>query len=243
MTKLCVATLLTALFALGGCVPVAVGAAGMFVTTTLVEERGITGTISDAALRSGVNATWAKNQPKLLSRLSVTVREGRVLLTGRVETEAMKKEAIRLTWTVSGVVEAIDRIAVGEAPPKTSGYVGDSWITSKISTSMLTDSQIQSVNYTVKTCEGIVYIMGIARHQKELDDVIAIARKSKGVQKVVSYVRVRDTDSLTKQTERTDVDQDSTNTSRKPSHTDASLDSGLEPVELGPAPSVVEARS
>jgi osmotically-inducible protein OsmY len=110
LTQFRIAFVLMSVISLGGCVPVAIGAAGMLATTTLVEERGITGTISDAALRSGVNGTWAKNAPKLLSRVSVTVREGRVLLTGRVETDDMKKEAVRLTWTVSGVVEAIDRI-------------------------------------------------------------------------------------------------------------------------------------
>lgn len=232
---------------LTGCVPVAIGAAGVLATTTMIEERGISGTISDSAIRTGVNSKFAKEEPKLLSRTSTLVREGRVLLLGRVENEDLKKEAVRLTWNVSGVSEVLDRIEVGPAPPKTSGYVGDSWITSKISSQLLAHSRIQSINYTVKTFEGIVYIMGVARHQQELDDVIKVARESNGVKKVVSYVRVRDKDPLTKSTKKPATSptksSESTSDSSSPEKLSTSADQdGLEPVALGPEPSKVESR-
>lgn len=216
-------------FALTGCVPLAIGAAGALITTTVIEERGITGTISDSAIRSGVNTRWANAAPKLLSRVSTVVREGRVLLVGRVETQDLKKEAVRLTWNVSGVNEVLDRIVFGVAPPKTSGYVSDTWITSKINSSMLTNSRIQSINYTVKTFEGTVYIMGVARHQDELDRVVNVIRQSNGVKKVVSYVRVRDNDKSTPPK------------TTPPSGASRSQD-GLEPVALGAEPSAVESK-
>ncbi len=223
---------------LTGCIPVAIGAAGALITTTVIEERGVSGAISDSAIRSGVNSKWANAAPKLLSRVSTVVREGRVLLVGRVETQDMQKEAIRLTQNVSGVSEVLDRIAVGVAPPKTSGYVGDSWITSKISSSMLTNSQVQSINYTVKTFEGIVYVMGVARHQQELDRVIELIRQSNGVKKVVSYVRIRDTNHHHTSSEKPQTTQ-SVSTPRPRE----SAQEGLEPVALGVEPGAVESKN
>lgn len=239
------------LLILSGCVPVAVVGLGAVATTAIVEERGVSGTVSDSAIRSGVNATWLKNRAHLITHLSISVREGRVLLTGRVENSEDAVEAIRLTWTVSGVTEVIDRIQIGKSDGL-GAYLGDSWITTKIKTSYLTDSDIYSVNYTVKTVDGVVYVMGVAQTQKELDRVLQVARETRGVSKVVTYVRVKENDPKIQKgqarkaearatSEDEDPQQPSSSESSTPTASDSEND--LDPIALGPVPDRPSARN
>lgn len=228
-----------------GCVPAAVVGLGALTTTAIVEERGVSGTISDSAIRSGVNAVWLKNRAHLVTHLSISVREGRVLLTGRVATSEDAVEAIRLTWTVSGVTEVIDRIQVGQSDGLGS-YLSDGWITTKIKTAFLTDSEIYSINYTVKTCDGVVYIMGIAQTQKELDRVVQQARETRGVSKVVTYVRVKENDvKIQKGQSRTQASQSVAGTDESgeinsqgalPTSSSDGGENDFDPVTLGPVP-------
>ena len=48
------------------------------------------------------------------------------------------------------------------------------------------------VNYSIETINGVIYVMGIAQSQDELDRVVNHARNISGVQRVVSYVRLKD---------------------------------------------------
>jgi hypothetical protein len=46
---------------------------------------------------------------------------------------------------------------------------------------------VSSVNYQLRAANGVVYVMGIAKNRAELDQVIALARKS-GANRIVSHV-------------------------------------------------------
>src|SRR4029077_16263091 len=56
---------------------------------------------------------------------------------------------------------------------------------------MVVDADIRSVNYTIDTANGSVYLIGSARSHAELDRAPRIARYVPGVQRVVSYVEIR----------------------------------------------------
>ena len=51
---------------------------------------------------------------------------------------------------------------------------------------------MQSINYSVETVDGTVYLMGIAQNGSELQRVQDHARNLAYVRKVVSYVRLKD---------------------------------------------------
>lgn len=71
-------------------------------------------------------------------------------------------------------------------------YAHDKWISAKINSRLFVTSGISSRNYEVIVSGGVVYLVGIATGQEELDLVIEICRQTKSVQKVVSYVRLMD---------------------------------------------------
>ena len=69
--------------------------------------------------------------------------------------------------------------------------VRDTWISSQIRSNLVFTSQVRSVNYTIDTVNGSVYLIGSARTQAELDRVTEAARNVPNVKRVVSYVEIR----------------------------------------------------
>lgn len=174
---------------LSGCIGAAVGA-GATVGVAAAQEGGIKGAASDTAIRLAVTDAWLKHNLDMYSRLSMTVKEGRVLVTGSVPTPDMRVDAIRLVWQAEGVKQVINEIRV-DGGDGITGYMTDTWVTGNIKTRVALDKYIQSINYSIETVGGTVYLMGVAQDQKELDRVVSYARNTKYVKNVVSYVRMR----------------------------------------------------
>lgn len=188
--KLPTAILLAALL-LPGCNPVAVAVgAGASVGVAAAQEGGIRTSVTDNAIQLKINDLWAKKNFVIFRKLGTTVKEGRVLITGSVPTPEMRVEAVRLAWQVEGVRQVLNEISVDDGRGVT-GAVTDTWITSNLKTKLMLDKYVQSINYTIDTVNGNVYLMGIAQDQKELDRVIDYARNATQVKNVISYVRLR----------------------------------------------------
>lgn len=173
-----------------GCTPVelAVGA-GAATGVAASQERGIVASAKDTAISFQIQELWFRTDHVMFGKLSTSVSEGRALVTGKVQDPEMRVEAIKLAWQVEGVKEIINEIEVVN-----SGSIADSardfWITTQLRGQITFDKDIRSINYSIDTVNGTVYLMGIARDQAELDRVTNHARNLSYVKRVVSYVRV-----------------------------------------------------
>jgi osmotically-inducible protein OsmY len=156
------------------------------------QERGFKGAVSDVKIQAQINDLWFKRSFDMFQRVNMTVHEGRVLLTGFVPTQEMRMEAVRLAWKAEGVREIINEIQVDRAPgPLTDAK--DIWITTQLRTKIMLAKDVDAINYSIETINGVIYLMGIAQSARELEIVTDIARKIDGVEKVLSYVRVKTT--------------------------------------------------
>ena len=172
------------------CVPVGI-ASGVAASTGIAagQEGGLKSAVSDTGIRARINDYWFKYDTEMFSKVNLTVDQGRVLLTGVVQKPEHRVEAVRLAWQAKGVKQVINEIQVGNE--RSFGtFAKDKWISSQLRTEMILNKNIQSINYTVDTVRGTVYLMGVAQNQTELTRVINIARKTKGVKQVVSYVKM-----------------------------------------------------
>jgi osmotically-inducible protein OsmY len=175
---------------LAGCVGAAVGGAAA-VTTAAMEERGLKGAAKDTAVRAAILDKWIDKSEEMTRKVDITITEGRVLLTGIVPSQQMRLDAVRLAWQANGVKEVINEIQVN-ANAGIGTYARDTWITTQLVGKLTVDKHVLSINYSVETVDGIVYLMGIAQNQAELDRVQNHARNLSYVRKVVSYVRLKD---------------------------------------------------
>ncbi len=153
------------------------------------QEGGIPRAYNDAKIKVLINEAWFNYDLEAFRKLSTTVNQGRVLITGVVQNPEHRVEAVRLAWQVTGVNQVINEVRVADSMGVT-GFVKDTWITSRLRGSLTLDREVQSINYTIDTVQGVVYLMGVAQNQAELNRVIETARTISGVKQVVSYVKL-----------------------------------------------------
>ena len=128
---------------------------------------------------------------KLFRKVGVTVEEGRVLLTGQVESLDHRLRAVRQAWQADGVREVINEIEVNDEST-VEDFARDIWISTQLKSKLLLDKAVRSIDYSVETVNYQVYLMGIAQSQAELNRVIGHAKNIDYVRRVVSYVRLKD---------------------------------------------------
>jgi len=188
-SMLYVLPLLACLMVVQGCAGVLVGAAAS-VGVAAYDERGVAGVAQDTKIATLIRAAYFDTEIELLQDVGLEVYEGRVLVTGIVPTEEMRADAVRLAWQVADVKDVINELIVNQNTTLTDA-ARDTWITTKLKASLTGDETIFSINYGIETVNGIVYLIGIAQDQGELNRVIAHAREVERVRRVVSHVRVK----------------------------------------------------
>ena len=182
-------TLAASAMVLSSCVPVVAAGVGTAVGVAAVQEGGLNEAASDAGIQVAINNLWFKHDTTMFRKLDMTVNQGRVLLTGVVQDPQHRIDAVRLAWQVKGVKQVINEIKVANSEGFV-GYAKDTWITTRLRSAILVDGDVESLNYSIDTVQGTVYLMGFAQDQKELDLVIQKARTIPNVKQVVSYVKL-----------------------------------------------------
>ena len=122
--------------------------------------------------------------------INVTSFNRIVLLTGEVPDEVMKEQAERFVMTIPNVRNIINEIAIAENSSLTSRSK-DSLITSRVKGRFLTKGKFQINHIKVLTENGIVYLLGMVKHE-EADNAAEIASATSGVLKVVKVFEYLD---------------------------------------------------
>ncbi|MBX9634585.1 MAG: BON domain-containing protein [Magnetospirillum sp.] len=183
------ALILTSAGLLSGCAGAVIGA-GATTASAAAEERGLEGAIDDAKIRAEINHLWFQRDIEMYRQVTLTIKEGRVLLTGTVPAPEARVEAVRLSWQAAGVREVLNEIQV-HGDTGFSDYAKDVTISQKMKSRLLFDKEIRNINYTVDVNDAVIYLMGVAQSDAELERVIAYARDISGVRGVVNHVRLR----------------------------------------------------
>jgi osmotically-inducible protein OsmY len=186
------AALLTLCLAAGGCTVWGTAAgAGAVGATAAQSEKGFGRSMSDTQIRIAINDLWFRADEEMFRKVNLQVQEGRVLLTGNVRLPDQRIEAVRLCWQVPGVREVINEIEVSD----TSGLgnlARDTWISTELRSTILFDDAVSSINYSIETVNQVIYLMGVAQSQEELDRVVGHAKDIAYVRGVVNYVLLKD---------------------------------------------------
>ncbi|MFT7242985.1 MAG: osmotically-inducible protein OsmY [Candidatus Azotimanducaceae bacterium] len=117
------------------------------------------------------------------AHIEVTSFNGVVLLTGQVPSEAAKQDAEQ---AVEGLrnVQAIHNELEIAGPTSIPSRMNDSYLSTKVKTALLTDSDTEGGRTKVVTENGVVYLMGLLTRD-EAEAAVSKAREVYGVQKIV----------------------------------------------------------
>ena len=163
------------------------GATGMVVAEG---DRSLGTVVDDTTIKLNIAAKFISSDDNLFVDVSTSVLEGRVLLTGLVDNQEIRIDAVRRVWEVEGVNEVINEIQIGNRA-SLKEYVQDVWITTQVRGLAAKEIGLRSVAYNFETIQGKVYIVGITSKPDQLEKLINATKTIKGVKEIVNYVIVK----------------------------------------------------
>lgn len=139
--------------------------------------------LSAAAHRALFRDKFFKNDA---CSLDIAALNGDLLIAGHVATETQRQEVTARLGRLPGMRRFFNQLAVGKPE---DALIEDNWITAKIRSQLVADSDIDPKQFKVITSDRIVYLLGdVAAEQA--DRVINIARQTEGVKRVVKLLRI-----------------------------------------------------
>lgn len=177
---------------LSSCAQIATGTAAKVVTVSK-EERSIGEFVDDAIIKTVIKNSYFDQNEKLFFNIDVEVSQGRVLLTGTVENIDLRIEATRIAWAAKGVETVINEIQISNSD-NIINFADDLVISTKILGKLILEENVNSLNFNIETVNKVVYIIGIARNVNEKDKVIEIANEVFGVDEVIDYISIKNSE-------------------------------------------------
>jgi len=175
-----------------GCSPanILVGGAG---TGMVVAEgdRSLGTVVDDATIKVNIAAKFINSDDNLFVDISTSVLEGRVLLTGLVDSQEIRIDAVRKVWEVEGVNEVVNEIQIGNRATLKE-YAQDLWITTQVKAVAAKTVGFRVISYNFETIQGKVYVAGITSRPNQLEDLLSAVETIKGVTEIVNYVIVKE---------------------------------------------------
>lgn len=179
---------------LSGCGGVGIVLGGVATAgVSVAQERTTRQALTDGEIRLTLANKFLNEDRGLFADISTEVVEGRVLLTGQVDTPEDRILASQLVWETEGVRELLNELEVGQGKGAQS-YAEDVWISTQLRAQLLTDVDVNAINYNVETVGQTVHLIGVARDEAELIRVVEIASRVRGVKQVVSHVLTKHDD-------------------------------------------------
>ena len=118
--------------------------------------------------------------------IDLAVFNGDVLLTGHVETAEMREEAYNRVEKARPDYRRLFKFI--SIKPFRTHIARDSWITAKIRSQIMTDSEINPRSFKIITTDQVVYLMGDVLTD-QANWVIDIAKNTSGVLRVVKLLK------------------------------------------------------
>lgn len=172
-------------------------AAGCDRAATEERARRATADVREAAARAGdrladgwlatkIQARYFADEDVKARYIDVSARDGVVTLSGRVDAQHAREEAVQIARSTDGVRQVIDRLAVrpADAAGGAPGRLDSSWITTQIQARYFADSIINGRDIDVAAQEGVVTLSGRVGSLSEKEQAVAIARGVEGVARV-----------------------------------------------------------
>ena len=173
------------------CSPANVLATGGTTAMVVAEgDRSFGSVVDDATIKVNIAAKFLNAGSNMFVEINTTVLEGRVLLTGLVDNQETRIEAVRLVWETEGVNEVINELEIGNRDTL-KDYATDLWINTQARAVSAKIVGLRVVGYNFETINGKIYVAGITNKPEQLENLVESLKTIKGVKEIVNYVIVK----------------------------------------------------
>ena len=145
--------------------------------------------LDDAVITGKVKAKFVADPEINPFNIDVDSIDGVVRLSGTVDDQATRREAVELASNTDGVRRVVNEIKVGE---KTVGEtLDDATITAAVKAKIAADGDLNPFNIDVDTQNGVVTLSGVVKDDSHRQEAVEIARSCDGVREVRNRLEVR----------------------------------------------------
>jgi osmotically-inducible protein OsmY len=164
-------------------------------SNTEADRRDFATTVEDATITASVKSQLLWNRHTDGLDINVDTHNAVVTLRGVVATSATRDLAGRLAENTDGVQDVRNKLDIApggaDAVDKTKAALGkvghtvsDSWITTRVKSSLLYAKNVDGSNIHVETRDGVVRLRGIVDSPAERDLAVSITKDIRGVRDV-----------------------------------------------------------
>ena len=172
---------------LTGCVGYSsTGVLGTGVSIAL-DPRSLGTQIDDSIMQQNLRARLIKADKSYIVSVKTKILDGRIFLTGKVNSVEDKLKITKLAWEIKGARSVNNDLQIKEKFDfKRSAK--DLLITSQLRAAIIGNKKIKSVNYNIDTYKKIIYVYGIAQNKIERDEVTKEAKQILDVEDVITSI-------------------------------------------------------
>ncbi len=146
--------------------------------------------IDDAVITSTIEAKLAADPEVSAFDVDVDTADGMVRLSGIVDDERARSEAVSLATGTKGVRGVVNDIEIGK---QTLGErIDDSALTAKVKARLTADPEINSFRIDVDVDAHVVTLSGTVPSREVAEEALHLARGVKGVRDVKDRLRVEE---------------------------------------------------
>tara|TARA_Y100001970_G_scaffold281285_1_gene391723 strand:+ start:4627 stop:5220 length:594 start_codon:yes stop_codon:yes gene_type:complete len=166
---------------------------GVFGTgvSIAMDPRTLGTQIDDSIMDKSIETRILGIDKKYFLSVKSKVLDGRIFLTGKVDTPEEKLKLTKVAWETKGARSVKNDIKIKEEF-KFKQSAKDLLITSQLRSAMIFNKKIKSVNYNIDTYKKVIYIYGIARTNVERDEIIKESKEILDVEDVVASILLVD---------------------------------------------------
>ena len=185
--KLTKILILFSLLVVTGCVGTSsTGVLGTGVSIAM-DPRTIGTQIDDSIMQKNLTAKVINSNSNYILSVKTKVIDGRIFVTGKVDTIEEKLKITKLAWEIKGARSVKNDLRIKEKF-NFQQAAKDVLITSQLRTAMIASKVIKSSNYNIDTYKKKIYIYGIAENEDERAEVINEAKQILDVEDVIPSI-------------------------------------------------------
>ena len=172
---------------ISGCVGYSsTGVLGTGVSVAM-DPRTIGTQIDDSLMQKNLRAKLILMDKGYLLNVKTKVLDGRIFITGKVDTIEEKLKITKLGWEIKGARSVKNDLKIKENF-NFKQTAKDVLITSQLRTAMIANKKIKSANYDIDTYKKIIYIYGISQNEEERAEVVNEAKQILDVEDVITSI-------------------------------------------------------
>ena len=170
-----------------------VSSKGIFGTGVSIafDPRTVGTQMDDSIMQKNLAARILVKDKKYLLSVKSKVLDGRIFLTGKVDSPEEKLLLTKLAWETKGARSVRNDIKIKEEF-NFKQSAKDLLITSQMRTALIFNKNIKATNYQIDTYKKKIYLYGIALSSEEKNEVVKEAEKILDVEGIITSILLVD---------------------------------------------------